>query len=85
MTSKEIRVNLTSGLHARPASKFVQIAKRFKSKIEVSYNGKRADPKSIIGLLSLNVIYGVVITITAEGEDESQAVSDLCTYVQGEE
>jgi len=85
MTTKEIRVNLSSGLHARPASKFVQMAKKFTSKIEVSYNGKRADPKSIISLLSLNVIYDAVITITAEGEDENQAVSALCTYVQGEE
>lgn len=85
MTTREIRVNLLSGLHARPASKFVQLAKKFKSVIEVSYNGKKADPKSIIGLLSLNITRDAVIGITAEGEDEKQAVSDLCAYVLEEE
>jgi len=84
MTTRDIKVNLSGGLHARPASKFVQIAKKFKSKITVSYNGKSADPKSIIGLLSLNVIHAVEIAISAEGVDEVQAVDALCTYVQEE-
>lgn len=85
MTTKEIRVNLLSGLHARPASKFVQLAKKFKSKITVSYKGKQVDPKSIIALLSLNAVHDALITISAEGEDENQAVEALCEYVQGEE
>ena len=85
MTRKEVKVNLLSGLHARPAAKFVQLAKKFKSKISVSYNGKNADPKSIIALLSLGVQRNALIEVTADGEDEEQAVSELCTYAEQEE
>lgn len=85
MTTKEVKVNLVNGLHARPASKFVQMAKKFKSKITITYKGKSADPKSIIGLLSLSVIRDSEVVISADGEDETQAVSTLCSYVQEEE
>lgn len=82
MTTKEVMVNLVSGLHARPATKFVNLSKAYKSKIAISHNGKSADPKSIIALLSLNVQHGAVITISADGEDEASAVSALSSYVQ---
>ncbi|MDD4297921.1 MAG: HPr family phosphocarrier protein [Ruminiclostridium sp.] len=82
MTTQEVRVNLASGLHARPATKFLNLSKGFKSKITIIHNGKSADPKSIIALLSLNIQKDAVITITAEGEDETSAVSALSAYVQ---
>ncbi|NLY17448.1 MAG: HPr family phosphocarrier protein [Clostridiaceae bacterium] len=82
MTVEEVRVNLESGLHARPATKFVNLAKGFRSKITISHNGKTADPKSIIALLSLNVQKGNIITIAAEGEDEAQAVAALSAYAR---
>ena len=85
MTTKEVTVNLLSGLHARPASKFVQLSKSYKSQIEISHKGKSSDPKSIIGLLSLGINRGAVITVSAHGEDEIEAVSALCLYVQEEE
>lgn len=85
MTTSEVRVNLESGLHARPATKFVNLAKGFRSKITVSHNGKTADPKSIIALLSLNVQKGNIIAITAEGEDEERAVAALSAYAQESE
>ncbi len=82
MISKEVKVNLDSGLHARPAAKFVQLSKGFKSKLSVSYNGKNIDPKSILGLLSLNINKGSVICISADGEDETQAAEALACFVQ---
>ncbi len=82
MTSQETIVNLESGLHARPAARFVQIAKGFKSKLKIDYNGKSADPKSILGLLSLNVNKGSIISISADGEDEVQAVEALTAFTQ---
>ncbi|HHT64481.1 MAG: HPr family phosphocarrier protein [Caldicoprobacterales bacterium] len=85
MISKETMVKLESGLHARPAAKFVQLSKRFTSKLLVSYNGKSADPKSILGLMALGAGKGSVIVITAEGEDEAQAVDALVDFVQQSE
>lgn len=82
MTVQETIVNLESGLHARPAAKFVQIAKGFKSKLKIDYKGKSADPKSILGLLSLNVNKGSIISISADGEDEVQAVEALAAFAQ---
>ncbi len=82
MVSLDVAVNLDSGLHARPAAKFVQLSKGFKSKLSVSYNGKNIDPKSILALLSLNVNKGAVIRISADGEDETRAAEALAFFVQ---
>jgi len=85
MTTQEATVNLASGLHARPAAKFVQLAQSFKSEITVAYNGKSANPKSILGLLSLGVYKGGRIAVNANGPDEAEAVAALCAYVEQEE
>lgn len=70
------------GLHARPASLFVQNASRFKSAIKIRYEDKEVNAKSILSLLTLGVNKGAVITIQAEGEDEIQAVDTLAQLVK---
>ncbi len=70
------------GLHARPASLFVQTAKKFKAKITVRKDDKQADAKSILGVLSLGAEYGHWITIIAEGEDAEDAVRTLVSLVE---
>ncbi len=70
-------INNKVGLHARPAALFVQTAGRFKSAITV-WNGKRhANAKSMLNVLTLGVLSGMTIRVTAEGEDAEQALQAL--------
>lgn len=77
MPEIEVTVGHPEGLHARPAARFVQTARRFHSRVWVVYNGREADAKSLLSLLALGAEQGAVITIRAEGEDAEQALEAL--------
>lgn len=77
MIQKTVEILNKTGLHARPAAKFVEKASKFKSKITIEKDGKKADAKSILSVLGLGVRQGSKIKITAEGEDEQKAVEQL--------
>lgn len=83
MYVKEIDVVNPSGLHARPASDFVGLAKTFQSKIEIGRAGEEEsyNAKSIIMLMSLGLEQGEKAVLSAEGEDEQAAVDALATLV----
>ncbi|MBI3318695.1 MAG: HPr family phosphocarrier protein [Candidatus Omnitrophica bacterium] len=74
---KRVHVRSRSGLHARPAALFVQVANRFKSTIRVRRGKNEADGKSIMGVLTLAAGRGAVITLAAEGPDAREAVQAL--------
>jgi len=82
MKNNTLIVNFKEGLHARPATKFVQIAKDFEANIKVITNGKSADAKSILEILTLGVMQGMEIIIQAEGADEVTAVKQLSDFIQ---
>ena len=75
----EIRMTVIdeSGLHARPAARFVQAASRFASRIVIRNGDREADAKSLISLLSLAVRLSNVITVRAEGSDADVALASL--------
>lgn len=77
MTQKKFRVTAESGIHARPATILVNVAVRFKSEITLAHESKIVNLKSIMGVMSLGVYNGEVITITAEGDDEVAAINAL--------
>lgn len=81
MIKKEITVKITSGFEARPVAMFVQLASQFKSNIYVCMQDKRVSAKSIMGIMSLGVIEGEVIEVTADGEDEVEAIDGLEKYL----
>ena len=66
-----------SGLHARPAARFVQAASRFSSRIVIRENGREADAKSLIALLGLTIRPSSEITLAADGPDADEAVAAL--------
>jgi phosphotransferase system HPr (HPr) family protein len=66
-----------SGLHARPAARFVQAASRFESRIVLRYGGREADAKSLIALLGLTIRPSAEIVITADGPDAEAAIAAL--------
>ncbi|MDR3589072.1 MAG: HPr family phosphocarrier protein [Negativicutes bacterium] len=77
MVEREIFITNKTGLHARPAAQFIKEACKYKSSISVFKNGKKADAKSIIGILGLGIAQGAEITVQASGEDEDQAIMEL--------
>lgn len=70
------------GLHARPASLFVQTAARFKAVIQVECNGRRAEAKRILQVLQLGAEYGSELHVRAEGDDAAEAVAALSELVE---
>ena len=81
MLSKEVQICNKKGLHARAASKLVQVAAKFSSKIQLLRDGQMSDAKSILGVLVLAAHQGSLLTITAEGEDEGQAIEALSDLI----
>ena len=77
MTSKEIIIENKVGLYAKPATQFTQCASTFRSDIYIIRNEKRANAKSLLGVLSLAICCGTTITLTADGPDEREAVQTL--------
>ncbi|HJN83632.1 MAG: HPr family phosphocarrier protein [Verrucomicrobiota bacterium] len=75
--SREMVVQNQLGLHARPASMFVKMATRFKSEILVVKEGEEVNGKSIMGLMMLAAGPGTTLTVTAEGSDAVEALSEL--------
>jgi len=75
----EIRLTVIdpSGLHARPAAKFVQAASRFTSRIHIRHDGREADAKSLIALLGLTIRPSSDITLAADGPDADAALAAL--------
>ena len=82
MVSKNVVVNNHVGLHARPATFFIQKANEFKSSIWVEKEERRVNAKSLLGVLSLGIVKGTEITLIAEGVDEAAAVETLSNLVE---
>ena len=79
---KNVKITNETGLHARPASKFVQKAGSFKSDVTIVYGEKEVNAKSIMGVLSLGVSQGNEIIIKCEGEDSETAVEELVIFLE---
>jgi len=82
MVSKDVVVNNQVGLHARPATFFIQKANEFKSSIWVEKEERRVNAKSLLGVLSLGIVKGTAVTLIAEGVDEATAVETLAELVE---
>ena len=81
MFVKEVTVQNHVGLHARPATFFIQKANEFKSSIWVEKEERRGNAKSLLGVLSLGIVGGTSIKVIADGADEQQAVESLVKLV----
>ena len=81
MYMKEVVVQNQVGLHARPATFFIQRANEYKSSIWVEKDNRRVNAKSLLGVLSLGITKGLNTTIIAEGSDEEKAVNELVELI----
>lgn len=84
MVVKRVTITNQVGLHARPATFFIQKANEFKCSIYVEKNDRRVNAKSLLGVLSMGITRGTEIDIIADGTDEQQAVDTLSELVNSE-
>ena len=81
MCVKDVIVQNQVGLHARPATFFIQKANEFKASIWVEKEERRVNAKSLLGVLSLGILGGTSIRIIADGSDEEEATESLVNLV----
>lgn len=81
MLKETVIVGLESGLEARPAALFVQIASKYESHISILLTDKQVNAKSIMGMMSLGAIKGQEITLLVDGEDEEEAMAALTAFL----
>ena len=83
MIRRDLSITNRLGLHARAAARFVHTASRFRSRVTAGRDGRVMDGKSILGILLLAASQGTLIEVTAEGDDEDEAMEALATLVLG--
>ena len=81
MIQREVTITNNSGLHARPATFFIQKANSYKSSIWVENEDRRVNAKSLLGVLSLGIVKGMTITLIADGPDEADALAGLADLI----
>lgn len=81
MVVKDVMVENQVGLHARPATFFIQKANEYKSSIWVEKEERRVNAKSLLGVLSLGIVGGTSIRLIADGTDEQAAVDGLVKLI----
>ena len=81
MISKEVVINNQVGLHARPATFFIQKANEFNSSIWVEKEERRVNAKSLLGVLSLGIVKGTSVKLIADGADEEEAIETLSDLI----
>ena len=84
MYVKDVTINNQVGLHARPATFFIQKANEFKSSIWVEREDRRVNANSLLGVLSLGIVKGTTVSLIADGADEEAAVEALVELINTE-
>ena len=81
MITKNMKIQISTGLEARPVAIFVQVASQFTSSIHVEVGNKKVNAKSIMGMMTLGLEAGEEVVITADGEDEEAAIAEIEKYL----
>lgn len=81
MLTKDVVINNQVGLHARPATFFIQKANEFKSSIWIEKEDRRVNAKSLLGVLSLGIVKGTSVNLIADGNDEQDAINTLTDLI----
>ena len=84
MVSRNVTIVNSIGLHARPATFFIQKANSYKSSIYVEKDDRRVNAKSLLGVLSLGIVKGTTVTLVADGADEQEAIDTLTALINSD-
>ena len=82
MLSKEVVVRCESGLHNKQATYFVQKANEFESSVWLESDNRKMNAKSLLGVMSMGIVTGAVVTLSASGNDEQEVVNALEVLLQ---
>ncbi|MCR5703558.1 MAG: HPr family phosphocarrier protein [Eubacterium sp.] len=82
MTTRDITIEVQNGVEVSPVAKCVQVASQFESKIYVERDTKRVNAKSIMGMMALGIVPGQTVSVSAEGEDEVQAIEGIANFLE---
>jgi phosphocarrier protein len=82
MIQREVTITNNSGLHARPATFFIQKANTYRSGVWVVKDDRKVSAKSLLGVLSIGIAKGMTITIVADGDDEEAAIRGLVELIE---
>lgn len=85
MIQKSMKIQLSTGLEARPVAVLVQKASQYDSTVYIQAEGKKVNAKSIMGMMSLGLDMGEEVTVIADGDDESAAIDSIEKYLSGNE
>lgn len=85
MIQKSMKIQLSTGLEARPVAVLVQRASQYDSTVYIQAEGKKVNAKSIMGMMSLGLDMGEEVTVIADGNDESDAIESIEKYLSGNE
>lgn len=83
MKQKAVTIKLEQGFEARPVAMLVQVASKHSSSVYLEAEGKKVNAKSIMGMMSLGLDSGEMVTVIADGPDEEEAVADMADYLCG--
>lgn len=84
MVSRNVTIQNSVGLHARPATFFIQKANAFNCSVWVEKDDRRVNAKSLLGVLSLGITKGMTVTLIADGTDENEAVDALAALIDSD-
>ena len=82
MITKEVKISNAIGLHARPATFFIQKANSYTSSIWIEKDDRKVNAKSLLGVLSMGIAKGMTVTLIADGKDEDGAIDGLIDLIQ---
>jgi catabolite repression HPr-like protein len=84
MITEKIKVNIQSGLEARPIAMLVQTASQYNSKIYLEHADKKVNAKSIMGMMTLGIVSGENVVVTVEGDDEAEAMEGIQKFLNAQ-
>ena len=82
MLRKSVVINRPQGLGARPIAELVQVASKYESRVYLEHGRRKVNAKSIMGMMSLGLSQDAEVTVSAEGEDEQDAVEGIVSYLK---
>ena len=82
MTQRDVAITNNIGLHARPATFFIQKANSFHSSIWIEKDDRKVNAKSLLGVLSMGIAKGMTVTLIADGQDENRALDGLVELIE---
>ena len=82
MVKRDVVITNNIGLHARPATFFIQKANTYKCSIWIEKDDRKVNAKSLLGVLSMGIAKGMTVTLVADGQDENGAIDGLVALIQ---